>query len=129
MTYLFVPAHESRNAERAMSAVADVVIFDLEAAVPKDQKPNGRRPIRGVFGQPAQARRPGDVDSSEHGRPALRGRCQRDRLTARRQGHAPRAEDPALLTTLHAAGAFLGVSDRGGVDRALLVEPLLRNSF
>ena len=43
---LFVPGHEEKKIKKAYTLNADLIVIDLEATVPKDQKEQAKKIIR-----------------------------------------------------------------------------------
>jgi citrate lyase subunit beta/citryl-CoA lyase len=100
-SYLFVPGSRPERVDKARASGADVVIADLEDAVAPEDKDRARDVIGAVL-DPA---RPLVVRINPFGSPWF----ERDLALCSRPGVAavvlPKAEDPAHLSTVHAACA------------------------
>jgi citrate lyase subunit beta / citryl-CoA lyase len=100
-SYLFVPGSRPERVDKARASGADVVIADVEDAVAPEDKDRARDAIGAVL-DPA---RPLVVRINPFGSPWF----ERDLALCSRPGVAavvlPKAEDPAHLSTVHAACA------------------------
>lgn len=103
-TYLFLPAHDARKATRALTSGADAVVFDLEASVPDDHKDAARKAVRTYLNDPKPRATELWVRVNPTG-PALDADVASIDWSRADGVVVARAEDPAILARLSAAGA------------------------
>ena len=106
VTYLFVPAHESRKVERAVVSGADAVILDLEDGVPPAEKTRARAAIAEIVERTAAGPGAPELWVRVNGRsPEFEADVQAMPWRALYGVVLPKAEDPRAVADLDAAGA------------------------
>jgi citrate lyase subunit beta/citryl-CoA lyase len=102
VTYLFVPAHEPKKIERAMTAGSDAVVFDLEDSVPEPQKAAARAALSTRPNAPAGLELWVRVN---HESPLFEADVERIDWRSVSGAVLPKAEDARKVAALEAAGA------------------------
>jgi citrate lyase subunit beta / citryl-CoA lyase len=114
-TLLFVPGNRPERFEKAAATAADLVVVDLQDAVPEDQKEAARAAASGWLRGDARGAVRVNPTASAHHQPDVNALSGLPGLLA---VVVPMAEDPAALAALH---AHLGP----GVEVVALVETAL----
>lgn len=106
VTYLFVPAHEGRKVEKALSSQSDAVILDLEDGVPDAEKGAARAAVARILdGRQAWTRPETWIRVNDSAGPQFAEDLTAidwDRATG---AVVPEAEDPDAVERLASAGA------------------------